>query len=297
MFRYCGGMPGQGEWGTGGKVPARSKRRRALSGAVLLFVVTASVGGIIESQATDTFDRLTTNEPQPVKVTVSESRSGGPDSIAIKAASSAGIPSVSFADGYIFARPLEEMTSVPPEVGIDKPSCESWRAWAKGEGGVDAGSTFISLYLTATRPGPVVLDRAQVELVHRGDPIRGLLALCPIQYSRVFPRLLSIDLDAATPTVEYLEEPGYLQPSRRKPFRFSLRQEEVEQFIIVAGTSSHYVTWRLRFSYLFNGERNTVTVADQNGAPFQTSASAGSAQISYSASDGWSMAPPRPALP
>ncbi|MBS1679020.1 MAG: hypothetical protein JST08_16710 [Actinobacteria bacterium] len=103
--------------------------------------------------------------------------------------------------------------------------------------------------------------------------------------------MLSIDLDAPRPYIEFLE-PRRRYHSERAPFQFSLKDEEVEHFLVIAHTTRHYVRWRLKFSYLLDGQRHSLTVSDKNGAPFQTSASADAARVGYSAEDGWNRIPP-----
>jgi len=257
-----------------------------LVGGIWFAAVTATAA-VISEISTETYHHVTA--PSPVKVTLSTSRSGPRQNLRVQAASSQGIGSVSSADSYLFQRAVDEMPPPPP---LDEPDCEQWRAWAKGKGGIDVGSTFIELYVSAANSIPVILDKVEVKIIKRGGPAKGVFAFCPIQYLRLFPRLLDIDLDQEPPTVAYTTERGLVRPRRPSQFRFALRREETEDFQILAHSSHHYVAWRLKLGYLADGTRHHLTISDENGLPFQTTSSDNALEVGFSAARGWKVAPP-----
>lgn len=285
---------GRREWGGG---PKRSgglgPRVRILILGGVGFVLTTGVAALIGEAVTDTYHRVTSPSSSLVKVSLALSRSAPGAVLDVRAMSSRDVGSVTAADGYLFQRSVDELAA-PPDVADG--SCEPWRVWAKDAGGIDVGATLIEIYVSGGDSGPIILDRAEIEIVERAAPVRGAYALCPIQYMRLYPRLLDIDLDQSRPSVDYTTEKRLGLSRRHRPFRFSLEPGETEDFQILARTERHYVAWRLRLGYVADGKRHEITVSDRDGRPFETSSSTNASEIGYSSAEGWEVVPPRTPL-
>lgn len=161
--------------------------------------------------------------------------------------------------GYVFPTGIDEI-GVPPTA-----ICREWREWARPKGGVDARWTKVQIVVEGRCEGQVLIDRLEIELMGKREPISGTYAFCPVGGASASPREIMLRLDDDPPSVSFVERGD--EPVTE--FLFTLGQGEVETFRIYAVTERHYCEWIARLSYVANGKRDFIEISDE-GDPFRT---------------------------
>jgi hypothetical protein len=167
---------------------------------------------------------------------------------------------------FIVQRPIAEVG--PPPNGEDE---QGRYRWAKEMGGVDAFATVLRLVIRGRSEAPVTLHRLEVEIVARRPPLAGTLLTYTGQGAGQEVRHFKIDLDEQSPSVAYVGG----KATAEIPFPYRVSRTELEVFDIFAFTLQHYVEWRLRLTYTDDEGEGTLVI-DDDGQPFQTTASGGS---------------------
>jgi hypothetical protein len=134
--------------------------------------------------------------------------------------------------GFVFT---DESLPGPPPPG----PCQEWWAWAKENGGVDAGETKLRLTLVGDERTTVVIDALRVVIVTTGrprgvssqapelrerkigitpfdcpcdkqaDPMNGPFVVCPVGGAAITTRHIAVDLDVfGEPTTRYVRDGG-----------------------------------------------------------------------------------------
>jgi len=154
-------------------------------------------------------------------------------------------------------RPIASYGVPPTDCGS-----EQWRQWLEKRGGIPSGEANIYATLTSYRPQSVVIESISVDSVMTEPLPLGTNIGCP-EGDALEIRVISINLDAKPPTIEYLDEQG-----RRLPrFAFTLRPGEVERFLLIASGEESTYHWSATITLLEGTERRKVRIAD-DGRPF-----------------------------
>jgi hypothetical protein len=158
--------------------------------------------------------------------------------------------------------------------------CSGFHEWATARGGVDADQTRLQVIVRGADEGEVVVNGMRVEVLERGEPLRGINVQCPTA-GTLQERRVSIDLDDASPGALYRDTAG-------RSFGFTVEEGEVESFLVTATTDRHLVRWRLSLDLVAGGARTEVPVLPE-GQAFSTSATRGGAVWAwgYEVGGGW----------
>jgi hypothetical protein len=168
---------------------------------------------------------------------------------------------------FIVQRPITEVG--PPPNGEDE---EGRYRWAKEMGGVDAFATVLGLVIRGRSEAPVTLHGLDVEVVTRRPPLAGTLLTYTGQGAGQEVRIFEIGLDEEPPSVNIANEAG---GTEAVPFPYRVSRTELEVFDIYAFALEDYVEWRLRLAYTDDEGAGTLVI-DDDGQPFQTTATGGS---------------------
>ena len=101
--------------------------------------------------------------------------------------------------GYVFDLGLNQLGSPPTNV------CREWRTWARSLGGVDANATKLQLTLEGRNDSEIRIDRLEIDVTRRREPLQGIHAVCPVGGAAASPRQIYVDLDADPPRVQFVE--------------------------------------------------------------------------------------------
>jgi hypothetical protein len=161
--------------------------------------------------------------------------------------------------GYVFPLNIDEVGIPPTSI------CREWREWARPKGGVDARWTKVQVVVEARTEGQVLIDRVEIELLRKREPISGTYAFCPVGGASASPREIFVRLDDDPPSIRFVERGD--EPVTE--FLFTLGHGEVETFRVYAVAERRYCEWIARLSYVANGRRDFIEISDE-GDPFRT---------------------------
>lgn len=155
---------------------------------------------------------------------------------------------------HAFVFPPDVVPSDPPEDEL------AWRAWAHGQGAVDAYITRVVITMQATLERVVVVDAPR--LVSKESPLREGLLRGPVGRGGnggVIPRMWAFDLDSRNP------RPTYTDPSgSSRPPEFALRKGDSERLdVICTATTTAEHHWHLIIPLLVDGQRIELTVKER----------------------------------
>ena len=168
--------------------------------------------------------------------------------------------------GYVFRQDIAAVG--PPPSGV----CRDWRNWARVRAGVDADATKLQVTVEGRSDSEVRIDRLEIEMLRRAEPLRGSHARCDVGGASASPRQVYVDLDDDPPRVEFVERGDSPGENPRRYFLFSPSRGEVETFLIYATAARGSYDWIGRLWYVAEGQRQFVEITD-GGDPFRTTAS------------------------
>jgi len=236
------------------------KRARKWLIGLLLAGVAAAVTSYVTSgirSGVDHAHSLVKHQPAPVLVTVTHSASKG-------------------SGHWYFAGPASAVKAIPLPTG-DLGSLETWDAWARAHGGVDADMTAVQVVLEGATPYPVILTRLTVEVVDRATPARRGVHYVVSGGGPVGVRFFDVMLDKRPPTVHSI--PAEFKPLKPAiDFPYKVSQTDPEVLDIRAYALKCDCTWRANLQWVYHGKHGS-TVIDDDGRPFRTVA--GPSAIQY----------------
>ncbi|MET8829007.1 hypothetical protein ABZX40_16040 [Streptomyces sp. NPDC004610] len=147
-------------------------------------------------------------------------------------------------------------------------------------GGVNLETLTIRTVFTSRRSQQINIVDIQPEILERTAPWSGSLFSAPSQAGAPTMNLM-LDMDRPRPQARdavFDNSTGKMEPG--KPFfaqrTITLRDGKQQVVLVRARTLRHYVSFRLRVTYLLGDDRRTVTV-DDKGRPFELTAFSGDA--------------------
>lgn len=245
--------------GVRGLFESGKRARKWLIGLVLAgvaAVITSYVASGIRS-GVDHANSLVKHQPSPVVATVTRSANKG-------------------AGHWYFAGPASAVKAIPLPTG-NLASLETWDAWARAHGGVDADMTAVQVVLEGATPYPVILTGLTVDVIHRAAPSRKGVHYMVTGGGPVGVRYFEVILDKRPPTVRSI--PAEFKP--RKPaidFPYKVSETDPEVLDIRAYALKCDCTWRANLQWIYHGKHGS-TVIDDDGRPFRTVA--GPSAIQY----------------
>ena len=124
------------------------------------------------------------------------------------------------------------------------------------------------IVLQAPTEAAVVINRFDVEVRRRGEPIDGVEVVCPTAGAELNPRRIQVDLDADPPTVTYLRIEG--DTAVPANLRITVSQSDPEVLEVWADTEECDCEWIGILSYVADGQPGTLEITN-NGDVFRTS--------------------------
>jgi len=142
---------------------------------------------------------------------------------------------------------------------------DSWLAWGRQVGGVDAYMTMLSVTLQADAPTSVVIEELRV--LHSARPVTdGLVLIRGVGGADLTPRRVHVELDSPDgPGVAFHGPGGAREPAPK----FVLGPGDIERFHIWAEARTGWHEWTVDLLLLVDGRREVVTI-DDFGGPFVT---------------------------
>lgn len=134
---------------------------------------------------------------------------------------------------------------------------------------VIASGSRVTVTVQGTGGRAVVLQSARVEVVRSVPPPVGLFLRAGCG-SDVELRYFRVDLDRP--------EPRVVPESGTSDFPYRVDQADPEQLVVTPQVTAALVEWRLRLAWT-SGEESGELVLDDHGAPFRTTAVAGSREL------------------
>jgi hypothetical protein len=188
---------------------------------------------------------------------------------------------------FWFPRTLAGLGRAPGSSSAPSDSCRQWRPWALANGGYDAGTTRMDLFVQAHAGSAVVVEGMDVS-VRRRPRARGVNLICPSGGATPNRRRIFVNLDRDPPQALYA---GIEERPNPRPLQFTLRETETEILEVSAYTRRCLCTWRGSLRLLVNGRRMTLPI-DDHGEPFRTAATGHSDSYVWESS-GWRRYPER----
>jgi hypothetical protein len=221
----------------------------------LIGLLVAGVAAVATSYLTsgirsgvDRAHTLVKHQPAPVVATVSHSGSKG-------------------SGHWYFAGRSSAVKAIPLPTG-DLANLETWDAWARAHGGVDADMTAVQVVLEGATPYPVILTGLTVDVVDRGAPPRQGVHYMVTGGGPVGVRYFEVMLDRRPPTVHSI--PAEFKPLKPAiDFPYKVSQTDPEVLDIRAYALKCDCTWRANLQWVYHGKRGS-TVIDDGGKPFRT---------------------------
>jgi hypothetical protein len=181
-------------------------------------------------------------------------------------------------EAYGYVIPSDIHSIGPPPTDL----CREWLEWARARQGVDAYQSKIQVVVEGRNEGQVVIDRFELEIGAKREPLGGTHVACVVGGASASPREIFIDLDRDPPRMQFRYEGD--EPTEH--FLFTLSDGETETFRIRAITERHYCEWIARLGFVANGRREFIEVSDE-GDSFRTTGTGNA--TSYAWMDGqWS---------
>ncbi len=171
----------------------------------------------------------------------------------------------------VFMMPDGETT--PPNLPDDRrasPAITStgstrYNAWHERNGGIPLDHQTVRLVLAGSGAGPVVVTRIQPVVLQRERPVKGWMFL-PEVGSGILVRYAEASLDCPErPATFFVPDPqtGELM-SRTSRVDLEVSRTEVEEVELTVYTTSSYVRWGLRISYVIPGDGSqTMQLSDR----------------------------------
>lgn len=227
------------------------KRARKWLIGLLLAGVAAAVTSYVATGIRSGVDHahgLVSDHPAPVLATVTHSASRG-------------------SGHWFFAGRASSVKAIPLPAG-DLGSLETWDAWARRHGGVDADMTAVQVVLEGATQYPVVLTGLTVEVVHRAASPREGVHYMVTGGGPVGVRFFDVMLDKSPPSVRSI--PAEFEPLKPAiDFPYKVSQTDPEVLDIRAYASKCDCTWRANLQWVYHGKHGS-TVIDEDGKPFRT---------------------------
>lgn len=241
------------------------------SGGLLAAVLVALVVPPLQSVINGGVDAATGREPYTLNVRL------GAEDVALPRAYEDDPritgDSVYTGDGSYYFEPGKlRNLGTPPVIGRDL-GCNATHEWSTKNGGLDFNATVGEVIITArkalvVRGASITKDRQIIETP--GD-----LAACLIG-GPLGAQYLAIDLDEGT--VSNLKADSIGEREIRAPVGFQLQPGESERVVFIAQSgrtsspqeNTSLVKWKLVFDALVDGERQEITIGNQDGSPFLT---------------------------
>lgn len=177
---------------------------------------------------------------------------------------------------WFFAGPAASVKAIPLPTG-DLATLETWDAWARAHGGVDADMTAVQVVLEGGTPYPVILMGLTVE-VDRAAPPRHGVHYTVTGGGPVGVRFFEVVLDKRPPVVSSI--PAEFKPLKPAiDFPYKVSQTDPEVLDIRAYALKCDCTWRAKLQWVYHGKHGS-TVIDDDGNPFRTVAAPHAVQYS-----------------
>lgn len=191
---------------------------------------------------------LVKDQPAPVVATVTHSASKG-------------------SGHWFFASRASSVKAIRLPAG-DLANLETWDAWARAHGGVDADMTAVQIVLEGATPYPVILMGLTVEVVDRAAAPRRGVHYMVTGGGPVGVRFFEVMLDKSPPVVHSI--PADFKPLKPAiDFPYKVSQTDPEVLDIRAYTLKCDCTWRANLQWVYHGKHGS-TVIDDDGKPFRT---------------------------
>ena len=221
----------------------------------LIGLVVAGVAAAVTSYVTvgirsgvDHARSLGKDQPAPVVATVTHSAGRG--------------------SGHWFFNSLEASVKAIPLPRGDLAALETWDAWARAHGGVDADMTAVQVVVEGGTPYPVILTGLTVDVVERAAPPRRGVHYMVTGGGPVGVRFFEVMLDKRPPVVSSI--PAEFKPLKPAiDFPYKVSQADPEVLDIRAYALKCDCTWRAKLQWVYHGKHGS-TVIDNGGKPFRT---------------------------
>lgn len=167
---------------------------------------------------------------------------------------------------------------------------EQPHAWARRLGGIDVANSYLRLTIQGTTESAVTLQGIRVRIVKRSSIGNAMLYTLGwgCGAGPAVPRKFSIDLDRTSPSLhpeEGSDDSG--APIRAPSFPLVINSENPEIIDIDGNISRSECSWELLLDWT-SGNKSGVTVINDGGSPFKTTAPNRKVNIYYSGrGSGW----------
>lgn len=146
-----------------------------------------------------------------------------------------------------------------------KDGCLGFRTWAKKRGGFDPGETLLQITISNPGKSPLVVTAFTAEVVSRAPAPKFTQFSCQTQgLANYF--LLGMNLDAQQPHAEAAMEKG------KPAIGYTVPAEGLETFLLTAKISNGTCRWKLTVHTIQDSQPQAITVVDEYGHPFATTA-------------------------
>lgn len=169
-------------------------------------------------------------------------------------------------DSFFFSKTAAALSPMPPGYLSDRGIV---RRWGYGNGGVDAGLTFVELVVQGTSRKSVVLTDLRFRVQRLPAPL-GLVVKATPGGDGIEGRIATVDLDASPPKISGMRnDPDPEADGSRWSFPLRVTESEPEVLYLFAICQRHDCRWSAELHYVADGEHGVVTV-DNKGRPFRT---------------------------
>lgn len=158
------------------------------------------------------------------------------------------------------------------------PGCSGFRDWARKNGGIDAGETRIQVVVKNKKKGDLLISDARAVVDRRTSPVKGIGISCPTA-GEAKMRSLIINLDEPDARAHYTG-------GKQSSFGFSLKEGEVETFLITAQAKSEIYDWHIELTVVAN-QRSQTSRVDDHGQNFRTAPYGKESEWAWDYKDSW----------
>jgi hypothetical protein len=153
---------------------------------------------------------------------------------------------------------------IPSPSKTDVEKLANDRGWVLDHGGVAGSPQIVRVELRGESDEPLIVDPIRVNVVNASDPVSGWFVASPGCGGEILVRTIEINLDAAPPSVTYLDDHG--QPT--EPLTLRVDRQEPQVLELQAYTTRAQVRWTAELPYSTPDGTGSVEL-NNGGEPFR----------------------------